>query len=293
MGMTHRNDVLIQALQHIYHRTDPPPLWHKGGTLPWNDPVFSARMLTVHLDDTNGAASRISSERRLQLAWLWTQLKLAPDRQVVDITCGPGFYAVDLARRGCIVTGVDFSPASIAYAQDLATQAGVAARCTFIEQDIRQYHPPNATFDAALLIYGQLAVFPKHEAQQILRRIYQSLRPGGMLCVELLNPDHVDRTRSQWWFTDDTGLWGDQPFVHLGERYWYEAEQVSVERFYTINLETGQLTEISLCDQVYPVAEMVTMMQRAGFATVETFVNWDNVPLYDAYEWVVYVAHKK
>ncbi|MGD2049604.1 MAG: methyltransferase domain-containing protein [Chloroflexota bacterium] len=48
--------------------------------------------------------------------WLWSKLALKLGAQVLDVTCGPGLYAVELASRGCLVTGIDFSPASIVYA---------------------------------------------------------------------------------------------------------------------------------------------------------------------------------
>ena len=151
---------------------------------------------------------------------------------------------------------------------------------------------PAAGFDAALFIYGQLAVFKREEAQAMLANIAQALKPGGKLCVELLNQDKVDKKHSTWWFTDDKGLWGKQPFLHLGERYWDETEEVSTERFYTLHPETGQLDEVILCDQSYAVETMVSMMKKAGFGAVAAYPEWDKLPLYDANEWAVYIAEK-
>ncbi|MDH3676644.1 MAG: class I SAM-dependent methyltransferase, partial [Anaerolineae bacterium] len=240
---------LAEALWKIYHRPDPTLPWAEGSDLFWNDPALSDRILREHLDDTHGAASRESSERALQIDWLWTQLEVQPEWHIFDVTCGPGLYAVELARRGCRVTGVDFSPASIAYARDLAMIEGLADKCVFSEQDIRDMSFRDAKFDMALLLYGQLAVFPPAEARKILEEIGQSLKPGGYLCLELLNQDRVDQSDSRWWFTDESGLWGDGPFLHLGERVWQPQDQVSVERYYIVHLVTGALTEMHLTDQ--------------------------------------------
>jgi SAM-dependent methyltransferase len=251
-------------------------------------------MLREHLDESHGAASRVTAERVQQIDWLWERLALQPGARLLDVTCGPGLYAVEFARRGCRVTGLDFSPASIAYARSLAKDEGVADRCEFVELDVRQmgnrYH--NAGFDAAILLYGQLAVFTTDEAHTLLTQIAQSLRPNGRLVVELLDQDRVDKTDSTWWFTDDTGLWGDRPFLHLGERFWHEAGQLSIERFYVIHLETGALTEVTLCDQTYAVERMRQMLNQAGFSTVAVYPAWAGLPLYDAKEWVVYMARK-
>lgn len=283
---------LGKVLWHIYRRPEPPPLWIGDGNLPWNDPDFSERMLREHLDESHGAASRVSTERQAQLDWLWSHLGLAAGSRVLDATCGPGLYAVPLAERGCVVTGVDFSPAAVAYARELAAAAGVGERCRIVREDIRRYVPPPVHFDAALFLYGQPAVFRPEEAAALLEKIAAALKPGGHLCVELLDRARVDKKNSSWWFTDDGGLWGDRPFLHLGERHWNEAEQTSVERYYIIDLETSRLSEITLCDRTYAVEEMTAMLQAAGLETVAIYPAWDGLPLYDADEWIVYVAEK-
>lgn len=281
---------LAKALWQIYRRPERPALWVDGGNLPWNEPEFSRRMLAEHLDESHGAASRQTAERLALIDWLWDKLDLRPGSRLLDFTCGPGLYAVEFAARGCFVTGIDFGPASIAYARELAAQRGVADKCTFIEQDVREAELPERTFDAALFLYGQLGVFPKHEAQVLLERIRRSLQPGGRLCVELLDPDKIDKSDSTWWYTDDKGLWGDRPFLHLGERFWIEEEKTSVERFQILDLETGELAETVLCDQSYEVAEMTEMLLEVGFNKVESYPAWDSMPVYDEDEWIGYVA---
>ncbi len=283
---------LSQLLWRIYNRPEPPTLWQGGGNLPWNDPAFSERMLREHLDESHGAATRRSAERAAQLEWLWARLGPAAAGRVLDLTCGPGLYAVPLAQGGATVTGVDFSPASIAHARRLAETEGVAERCDFIEADVRHYEPEAGAYDAALFLYGQLAVFPRHEAAALLERTAVALRPGGRLVIELLDPARVDKKNSSWWFTDDTGLWGDRPFLHLGERRWNAAERTSVERYYILHLDDGALDEIILCDQVYEIDETAALLRAAGFAHVSAYPAWDGVPVYDAEEWIVYVAEK-
>ncbi|MBE2223422.1 MAG: methyltransferase domain-containing protein [Anaerolineae bacterium] len=289
----HEEQHLTNALWKIYRRPERPLPWAKNnGNLPWNDPDFSARMLREHLDQSHGAASRTDPERAAQLDWLWQKLALQSGSTVYDLTCGPGLYAVPLAQRGCQVTGVDFGPASVRYARELAAQKSVSASCEIIEQDICDADYAGADFDAALFLYGQLAVFPREEAQQLLKNVADALGENGRLVIELLNQERVDTKNSTWWYTDDTGLWGDAPFLHLGERFWNADEKRSTERFHILHLETGQLDEIILSDQTYAIEEMTAMLKTAGFSTVTAYKAWDGLPVYDAEEWVVYVAEK-
>lgn len=290
-NMTHEKSKLSDALWRIYHRPDVPQPWsRRDGNLPWDEPDFSERMLREHLDESHGAASRQTAERTAQIPWLWQKLQLEPSHTLLDVTCGPGLYAVEFAKRGVAVTGVDFSPAAIAYARQLAQREGVNGRCHFHQKDIRHMGLVENNFDAAILLYGQLTVFRPEEAQAILATLKQQLKPDGKMCVELLNPEKIDRNNSQWWFTDDTGLWGDAPFLHLGERFWLPEARTSAERYYIIHLETGELTHVELCDQSYRPEEMVDMMRQAGFTTVTVHPAWDRLPLYDADEWIVYLA---
>jgi len=151
---------------------------------------------------------------------------------------------------------------------------------------------PTNNFDAAILLYGQLAVFTQEEARALLAQSAQLLRPGGKLCIELLNPALVDKAERNWWYTDDTGLWGDGPYLHLGERFWDAANEISIERYHILHLETGELNEIHLCDQTYAPDAVVDMFKLAGFGEVDVYPAWDNLPLYDSGEWVIYIGTK-
>lgn len=290
MNLTSAN--LSEALWRIYRRPDPPGPWELGGNLPWDDPAFSQRMLAEHLDQSHGAASRQDRERTEIIDWLWQKLELQAGDHVLDFTCGPGLYAVELAQRGCHVTGIDFSPAAIAHARSLAKQVGAQDRCLFLEKDVREVELQPQAFDAAIFLYGQMAVFPRHEALDLLRKISASLKPGARLAVELLDQRRVDKESSSWWFTDDKGLWGTAPFLHLGERFWLSEERMSVERYFIIDLQTHEMMAINLCDQTYALPEMIRILRRSGFERVNAYREWDNLDLYDRQEWVVYLAQK-
>ena len=57
-----------------------------------------------------------------------------PFGRVLDLGCGTGIHAVNLAKRGWDVTGVDVSPKALARARERADEAGVKAR--FLEGDM-------------------------------------------------------------------------------------------------------------------------------------------------------------
>ena len=96
-----------------------------------------------------------------------------------------------------------------------------------------------------------------------------------MFALEILNDDLFDKKNSTWWYTDRGGLWGDCPYLHLGERTWDDAQRAVIERFYIVNLETGEMQSYGLSDQAYSVAQMTDMLRAAGFSQVQTYPAWE------------------
>lgn len=105
--------------------------------------------------------------------------------RVLDVGCGTGRHAIELAKRGYIVTGVDLSSALLARARQKATQAGVAV--TFRQHDAREL-PYTEEFDLALLICE--GAFPLMETDEMNFRILQGVRralrsPGKLILTTL------------------------------------------------------------------------------------------------------------
>ncbi len=74
------------------------------------------------------------------------------ERSVLDIGCGPGHYAITLARNGAQpVLGIDFAEEMINLAKKHAQQAGVADRCLFTLGDFLEY-PINDRYDYAIVM---------------------------------------------------------------------------------------------------------------------------------------------
>jgi len=73
-------------------------------------------------------------------------------RTALDIGCGPGHYAIALARRGAKrVVGIDFAGEMIRIAREKAAEAGVSPVCEFLVGDIFGYEPEHP-FDYAILM---------------------------------------------------------------------------------------------------------------------------------------------
>ncbi|MBI4642737.1 MAG: methyltransferase domain-containing protein [Deltaproteobacteria bacterium] len=92
--------------------------------------------------------------RSMKLRYEETLKGCAPitGKRVLDAGCGPGHYAVALARRGAgHVLGLDFAPEMLELARARAAQAGVADRCRFELGDFLTY-PLTENFDYAVVM---------------------------------------------------------------------------------------------------------------------------------------------
>ena len=61
---------------------------------------------------------------------------VGPGERLIDLGCGDGRIVVAAARRGAEALGVDIDPERIAEARAAATEAGVAARACFRQEDL-------------------------------------------------------------------------------------------------------------------------------------------------------------
>lgn len=243
---------------HLIHRDRVPAVWAK---IPWGDPEFSRRMLREHLSQEHDAASRRQTIIDQQVAWLHRVVLREQPASILDLGCGPGFYADRLSRLGHTVTGIDISPASIAYARQRA--AG-----TFIHGDLLQCDF-GAGYDLALLIYGELNAFAPEDAAALVGRAYDALKPGGQLVLEVHTHDFVAQVAKQapTWYTATSGLFSDEPYLCLSESFG-DGDRVG-SHYYVIDAATGALAHYVTMLQAYTDAAYHDLLRR--FARVEFY----------------------
>lgn len=100
----------------------------------------------------------------------------------LDLACGSGRNAVDLALRGFDVTAVDILPDALEKAQDLAKRAGVTLRTMPIDLEF-----PGALDE----LQADLIVVVRYLERTLFRPIENALRPGGFLVYETFTADQA------------------------------------------------------------------------------------------------------
>jgi SAM-dependent methyltransferase len=102
---------------------------------------------------------------------------LTPGR-ALDVGCGEGADAIWLAQRGWTVTAIDISEVAICRAREASRRAGASVE--WICGDALQTRFRARSLD---LVSMQYPALPKVAGEAAIRRLVDTVRPGGLLLV--------------------------------------------------------------------------------------------------------------
>jgi 2-polyprenyl-3-methyl-5-hydroxy-6-metoxy-1,4-benzoquinol methylase len=184
-------------------------------------------------------------------------------KRVLDIGCGTGRHAIELAKRGYRVAGIDLSEAQLRLARQKAAAAGVAIDLQ--RRDATQPHY-NQEFDAAIMFCE--GAFPLMETdaknQAILVHAAAALRPRGKLLMTTLNA-LFPLFHSVKDFLDAAGSGSTPSELTFDLLTFREHAKMSFVD------DDGQAHEIVTDERYYTPAEMRWLLQTAGFTNVAIF----------------------
>ena len=148
---------------------------------PWFESWFEsphARRLYAHHDDAEAAGV---VER------LVAQIRPPAGARVLDLGCGRGRHAKQLAARGFDVTGLDLSVSSLHEAQRSS-----GPRLHFHRQDMRSPFGHDS-YDCVFSMFTSFGYFNDLlEHLSVVRNIARALKPGGTLVLDYLNVAYTE-----------------------------------------------------------------------------------------------------
>lgn len=279
-------------LLDIVARAPQPEPWAEGEKIPWNDPGFSSRMLAEHLSQAHDAASRRFAIIDQQVAWIHSHVLGGETAPVLDLGCGPGFYTSRLARLGHACMGIDFGPASIAYAREEAEREGLDV--SYQLADIREADF-GAGYGLVMLIFGEFNVFSPEDARLLLRKAHAALAPGGKLLLEphTFAAVEAEGQGAASWYTSGPGLFSEQPHIALMENFWDPERAVSTSRYYIVDAATGEVTRHAASMQAYTDQDYRDLIAECGFVNFQHYPSLTGQVAPDGFGLVALVAEKQ
>lgn len=184
---------------------------------------------------------------------------------LLDIGCGYGRHAVNLASRDLRVVGLDINEYFLHLAVERASQ--LPHRIAFVRGDMRTL-PLSGAFDAAVCLGGSFGQFAtEDEDLALLRETARVLKPGGKFLLDVANRDGIlSRFVGRDWNELEDGT------VVLHERRW-DSLRGRLEGRDLVLGEDGRRREYEHSMRLYGAPEIGSLFRRAGFDVLALYGN--------------------
>ncbi|WP_437780068.1 methyltransferase domain-containing protein [Sorangium sp. So ce1097] len=196
---------------------------------------------------------------RREVDFIEERLGVEKGAVILDLACGAGGHAIEIASRGYSVVGYDLSLAMLARAADDAQDRG--QKLNFLQGDMREM-TFEETFDGVYCWSTSFGYFDDEKNADVLARIRRALRSGGMLLLDVVNRDYVaSRQPSLVWFEGDGCVCMDEMQVD------FFTSRLRVKR--TVMFDDGRSRELDYSLRLYGLHELGKMLHDTGFKVTE------------------------
>ncbi|MFP4228507.1 MAG: methyltransferase domain-containing protein [Salinivenus sp.] len=186
--------------------------------------------------------------------------KLTPKDRILDLCCGQGRHALELARRGFDqVRGIDQSAFLIEAARDAAQRQHWNG--SFDRGDARDLPYDDNAFDVVLLLGNSFGYFDTtRDDQTVLQEVRRVLRPGGRVLLDLTDGDY---TRNR--FSPRSWEWASDQHLVCRERELADDGTRLVAREIVIHADQGIQNDQFYSERLYGRREISALLRHSGF----------------------------
>ncbi|MCX6180176.1 MAG: class I SAM-dependent methyltransferase [Chlorobiales bacterium] len=195
------------------------------------------------------------------------ELKDPASLAVLDIACGAGRHALELARLGYCVTGNDLSPFLLEEARKEALNCRLQLELTCCDM---RHIPVGGLFDLVVQLFTSFGYFDvKEDDQMVLNKVYGALKSGGWYVLDLINPIYLAHNL----VSETQRTVGD--LLLLEERAFDEDK---ITKTITITHPLGERLTFSESVRLYSREIIVGMLQSEGFSLTGIAGNYQGDP---------------
>ncbi|HSY21951.1 MAG TPA: methyltransferase domain-containing protein [Polyangiaceae bacterium] len=178
---------------------------------------------------------------------------------LLDLGCGTGRHANELARQGYEVVGFDLSLPMLARAGEEAQENGT--KINFMQGDMREM-TFEEQFDGVYCWNTSFGYFEEDKNAQVVDRVHQALKGGGLFLLDVINRDFLVRqSPSLAWFEGDGCVCMDEMNID------FITSRMKVKR--TMMLDDGRSREIEYTIRIYTLSELGKILHDHGFKVRE------------------------
>ncbi len=206
---------------------------------------------------------------------------IGPRSNVLDLATGTGSVALQFARRGCSVTGLDVSAPMLKEAQRKCADADLQVR--FVQANIADFDMP-PEFHHAICLYDSLNyIVELDDIKRTFVCVRNALRPGGLFIFDV----NTIRALEAELFTQE-----NRPGACV--TYRWKSRYNPTSRMSTIRMDfdvPGQgKVRVVHHQRGYTDAELRSLLSHAGFSAISAYEAYRYVPPGPDADRVFYVA---
>jgi len=245
------------------------PAWHEDGEF-WN--AFQEFIFPP--EQIEQATEQV--EQLLEL------LNVESDATVLDIPCGVGRHAIELAKRGFEVTAVDATDPYLETARERATETAVEVE--FLQADMREFRRAES-FDAVINLYTSFGYFEdRADDERTARNFYDSLRPGGTLVMSVTSKEIIAGKFQHRTWDEEDGMYILEEHEIQDNWSWMENRWIIVS--------DDDLREFTVSHRLYSAFELTELLERIGFSETAVYGDLDGKDYDENANRLVVVARK-
>jgi SAM-dependent methyltransferase len=251
--------------------------------------ILSSGMTDWHEDDAFWRAMRpalFSADRRKtvsqEIDGVIELLGIAPPDKVLDLACGSAQHAIELARRGFVVTAVDRMEGYIDAARSAVAQEGVDVE--LVRADMREFVRVGA-FAAVVNVGTSFGYFDAAaDNRRVAENVVSSLMADGRALFEMVGAEIEAKEPAKT-------VRGRIDGVELIEQRSLSEDRRWLERRIAV-VDHRRRSEFALRHRVYGHEEITALLAEAGFASVRCYGSYRGSPYAGEAERLVVVARR-
>ncbi len=179
--------------------------------------------------------------------------------QILDVGCGYGRHAMELAARGYHLVGLDNSLPLLLRGADEAQRRGLTIN--FIHGDMREM-TFESQFDGAYCLFSSFGYFDDETNKQTAQNIARALKPGARFVVEVLNRDYLvaDLPSRIWWEGEGCVVLEEVEFNYFSSR---------IVSNRSVVFDDGRQLEQEISLRSFSLHELGKFLHSVGFRVLE------------------------
>lgn len=220
-----------------------------------------------YIEEYEGDINAVQTKK--EIAFIRRVLDLPAGAKILDVPCGHGRHAIELALCGYELTGQDINSFFL-------KKAGVGAKVanvniSLVRGDMRHI-PFQDTFDAAINMFSSFGYLEDdNEDLKFLLQIKKALKPGGKFILDVINREMVVgnySARDTLNLSDGSILKIERGFDLVIGRNFEERTRIRPEA-------KKECRKVSMSMRMYTLTELISMFKRVGLQAICIYGGYD------------------